>query len=119
MPLQECASACASCLSRTSAPLCVQWVGLKDAFNTWLSRELLESLGFEKLVHEMDAKEVARLGLYSRPCTIAGVQDHFNDFGLDAEFGTYGQIKNLSGENMGGMQLSRSASGSTAVGIEP
>ena len=100
-------------------PLRAQWVGLKDAFNTWLSRELLESLGFEKLVHEMDAKEVARLGLYSRPCTIAGVQDHFNDFGLDAEFGTYGQIKNLSGEDRGGMQPLRSSMEITVVGLKP
>eukprot|EP00271_Cylindrocystis_brebissonii_P003476 TRINITY_DN1446_c0_g1_i1.p1 TRINITY_DN1446_c0_g1~~TRINITY_DN1446_c0_g1_i1.p1 ORF type:complete len:994 (+),score=230.02 TRINITY_DN1446_c0_g1_i1:209-3190(+) len=75
----------------------VKWVGLKEVFNTWLSRELLEDMGFVKLVHELDSKEVARLGLYSRPCTIAGVQAHFDDFGLDAEFGTYGQIKNLSG----------------------
>lgn len=57
-------------------------------------------MGFEKLVHEVDAREVARLGLYSRPCTIQGVQQHFDDFGLDAEFGTYGQIKNLSGEDL-------------------
>lgn len=75
----------------------VKWVGMKDVFNTWLSRELLEDMGFVKLVHEIDSKEVSRLGLYSRPCTIAGVQTHFDDFGLDAEFGTYGQIKNLSG----------------------
>ncbi|CAI5495151.1 unnamed protein product [Closterium sp. Naga37s-1] len=75
----------------------VKWVGLKPVFNSWLSRELLEDLGFEKLVHDVDAKEVARLGVYGRPLTIAGVQEHFDNFGLDAEFGTYGQIKNLSG----------------------
>ncbi|GJP32034.1 hypothetical protein CLOM_g16578 [Closterium sp. NIES-68] len=75
----------------------VKWVGLKSVFNSWLSRELLEDLGFEKLVHDVDAKEVARLGVYGRPLTIAGVQEHFDNFGLDAEFGTYGQIKNLSG----------------------
>eukprot|EP00897_Mesotaenium_endlicherianum_P003141 jgi/Mesen1/2855/ME000174S02107 len=75
----------------------VKWVGLKPVFNTWLSRELLESMGFEKLVHEVDGKEVARLGLYSRPLTVPGVQAHLDDFGLDSEFGTYGQIGNLSG----------------------
>jgi len=26
-----------------------------------------------------------------------GVQAHFDDFGLESEFATYGQIKNLSG----------------------
>eukprot|EP00270_Netrium_digitus_P003247 TRINITY_DN1367_c0_g1_i1.p1 TRINITY_DN1367_c0_g1~~TRINITY_DN1367_c0_g1_i1.p1 ORF type:complete len:996 (-),score=306.74 TRINITY_DN1367_c0_g1_i1:35-3022(-) len=75
----------------------VKWVGLKPVFNSWLSRELLEDLGFEKLVHDVDAKEVARLGVYQRPLTIPGVQAHFDDFGLDAEFATYGQIGNLSG----------------------
>eukprot|EP00850_Spirogloea_muscicola_P015713 SM000123S25825 [mRNA] locus=s123:57353:62841:- [translate_table: standard] len=75
----------------------VQWLGLKPVWNSWLSREMLEHLGFEKLVNEIDAKEVARLGVYNKPLTIAGVQEHFNDFGLEAEFGTYGQICNLSG----------------------
>lgn len=79
------------------APVRVQWVGLKSVFNSWLSRELLEDLGFEKLVHDIDAKEVARLGVYGRPLTIPGVQAHFDDFGLESEFATYGQIKNLSG----------------------
>ena len=73
-------------------------MGLKPVFNSWLSRELLEDLGFEKLVHEVDAKEVARLGVYGRPLTIPGVQEHLDNFGLEAEFGTYGQIGNLSGE---------------------
>eukprot|EP00850_Spirogloea_muscicola_P015200 SM000114S24163 [mRNA] locus=s114:407368:416437:+ [translate_table: standard] len=71
----------------------VQWLGLKPVWNSWLSREMLEHLGFEKLVNEIDAKEVARLGVYNKPLTIAGVQEHFNDFGLEAEFGTYGGQK--------------------------
>jgi len=50
----------------------LQWVGLKSVFNSWLSRELLEDLGFEKLVHDVDAKEVARLGCAGAPSPSRG-----------------------------------------------
>jgi hypothetical protein len=66
--------------------------------NAWMTRAMLEEMGFQKMIHEVDAQMVAKLGLYNRPLTIAGVQQHLSDFGLEPEFGTYGQIKNLSGQ---------------------
>lgn len=66
--------------------------------NAWMTRAMLEEMGFQKMIHEVDSQMVAKLGLYNRPLTIAGVQQHLSDFGLEPEFGTYGQIKNLSGQ---------------------
>jgi hypothetical protein len=75
-----------------------QWVGMHPVHNAWMTRAMLEEMGFQKMIHEVDAQMVAKLGLYNRPLTIAGVQQHLSDFGLEPEFGTYGQIKNLSGQ---------------------
>lgn len=50
-----------------------------------------------KLVNEIDAKEAARQGLITRPLTIANVQKHLEDFGLEPEFGTHSRIRGLSG----------------------
>lgn len=75
----------------------VQWVGLHHEFNTWLPRATLEEMGFIKLVNEIDAKEAAKAGLISRPLTIAKVEKHLEDFGLEAEFGTHSRIRGLSG----------------------
>jgi elongation factor 3 len=75
----------------------VKWVGMHPVHNAWMTRAMLEEMGFQKMIHEVDAQMVAKLGLYNRPLTIAGVQQHLSDFGLEPEFGTYGQIKNLSG----------------------
>jgi ABC-type nitrate/sulfonate/bicarbonate transport system ATPase subunit len=54
-------------------------------------------MGFEKLVNEMDVKEAARLGMHSKPLTVANVQKHLEDLGIDPEFGTHSHIRGLSG----------------------
>eukprot|EP00271_Cylindrocystis_brebissonii_P017671 TRINITY_DN467_c0_g1_i1.p1 TRINITY_DN467_c0_g1~~TRINITY_DN467_c0_g1_i1.p1 ORF type:complete len:1057 (+),score=230.82 TRINITY_DN467_c0_g1_i1:190-3360(+) len=73
----------------------VQWKNGSET--TWMSRDQLEEMGFVKLVNEIDAKEAARQGLITRPLTIAAVQKHLEDMGLDAEFGTHSRIRGLSG----------------------
>lgn len=73
----------------------VQWKGGIET--TWLPRSTLEEMGFVKLVNEIDAKEAAKNGLITRPLTIAQVQKHLEDFGLEAEFGTHSRIRGLSG----------------------
>eukprot|EP00270_Netrium_digitus_P002375 TRINITY_DN126_c0_g1_i4.p1 TRINITY_DN126_c0_g1~~TRINITY_DN126_c0_g1_i4.p1 ORF type:complete len:795 (-),score=302.14 TRINITY_DN126_c0_g1_i4:217-2286(-) len=73
----------------------VQWKDGSD--NTWLPRDRLEDMGFVKLVNDIDAKEAARQGLFTRPLTTAAVQKHLEDFGLEAEFGTHSRIRGLSG----------------------
>lgn len=73
----------------------VQWQGGVET--SWLTRDQLEDMGFAKLVNEIDAKEAARQGLYTRPLTIAAVQKHLEEFGLESEFGTHSRIRGLSG----------------------
>jgi elongation factor 3 len=75
----------------------VQWVGLNESNTSWLSRRELESLGLVKLVNEIDAKEAAAMGLYSRPLTTLNVQKHLLDLGLDSEVSTHSRIVGLSG----------------------
>lgn len=57
----------------------------------------LVEMGFEKMVNEMDVKEAARLGMHSKPLTVANVQKHLEDLGIDPEFGTHSRIRGLSG----------------------
>lgn len=57
-------------------------------------------MGFEKLVNELDVKEAARLGMHTRPLTVAQVQAHLQDLGIDPEFGTHSHIRGLSGETL-------------------
>lgn len=73
----------------------VQWKGQVET--SWLTRDVLEEMGFVKLVNEIDAKEAAKQGLITRPLTIANVQKHLEDFGLEPEFGTHSRIRGLSG----------------------
>eukprot|EP00475_Leptophrys_vorax_P006214 TRINITY_DN13820_c0_g1_i1.p2 TRINITY_DN13820_c0_g1~~TRINITY_DN13820_c0_g1_i1.p2 ORF type:complete len:1107 (-),score=191.67 TRINITY_DN13820_c0_g1_i1:331-3234(-) len=73
----------------------VQWKGGVET--TWLPRNALEEMGFVKLVNEIDAKEAAAQGLIQRPLTIAAVQKHMEQFGLESEFGTHSRIRGLSG----------------------
>ena len=55
-------------------------------------------MGHAKLVSQCDAKVAAMAaGLDLRPLIISEIQGHLNDFNLDAEFGTHGTIKRLSG----------------------
>lgn len=57
----------------------------------------LVEMGFEKMVNELDVKEAARLGMHTRPLTVAQVQQHLQDLGIDPEFGTHSHIRGLSG----------------------
>ena len=74
-------------------------------------------LGYGKLVEQMDAKVAAMVRLYNldvyrmiyrmsalqaagldmRPLLTAEIQNHLTDFNLEAEFGTHGTIRRLSG----------------------
>jgi len=66
--------------------------------NKYYSREQLLHLGFEKLLKQSDAKIAAKeAGMDIRPITTSEIQQHFDNFGLIQEYGTYGKIKGLSG----------------------
>eukprot|EP00850_Spirogloea_muscicola_P004779 SM000021S06412 [mRNA] locus=s21:149230:154152:+ [translate_table: standard] len=75
----------------------VQWVGLHSDDNSWLTRDKLEEMGFAKMVNEIDAKEAAKSGLFTRPLTVANIEKHLLDFGIEPEFGTHNRVRGLSG----------------------
>jgi len=72
-------------------------VGLQDDKNMWLPRSQLEAMGFAKMVQEIDSKEAAKQGLYSRPLTQAMISKFLEDFGLESEFSTHSLMRGLSG----------------------
>ena len=66
--------------------------------NKYIPLEQMVEMGHAKLVSQCDAKVAAMAaGLDLRPLIISEIQGHLNDFNLDAEFGTHGTIKRLSG----------------------
>jgi elongation factor 3 len=79
----------------------VVWTTDKGASmpNTWerAARLVKHAKGFEKLIKVIDTKEAAKEGMYQRPLTQKNVEQHLEDVGLDAEFGTHNRISSLSG----------------------
>jgi hypothetical protein len=75
----------------------VQWQGQGPDTATWLPRDDLVEMGFERLVNELDAKEAARQGLMLRPLTKANVEKHLAVLGLEPEFATHAHMRGLSG----------------------
>ncbi|AGE56445.1 elongation factor 3 [Paramecium bursaria Chlorella virus NE-JV-1] len=68
-----------------------------DEASTWIVRETLEQLGFQKLLNDIDAKDAAANGLLGKPLTAKNVEDHMTKLGLDPEFTTHSRIRGLSG----------------------
>ncbi|KAJ9513668.1 hypothetical protein QJQ45_015420 [Haematococcus lacustris] len=100
----------------------VQWLNLGSDKNTYIPRDQLIDMGFEKMVIEaspatsysspfvcigghtclaamvqVDAKEAAMQGLMAKPLTALNVQKHLEDFGLESEFSTHSLMRGLSG----------------------
>jgi elongation factor 3 len=73
----------------------VKWMDTEET--TYLERDELIGLGFEKQVNEFDMKEAAALGLMLKPLTQANVERHLADVGLDAEVATHNRIRGYSG----------------------
>lgn len=66
--------------------------------NKYIPLETMVEMGLAKLVQQMDAKVAAMAaGLDVRPLLTAEIQGHLDDFNLEAEFGTFGTIRRLSG----------------------
>lgn len=75
----------------------VKWVNKPYEDNTWLPRDKLESLGFAKMIREVDDREAALQGAQAKPLTAASIEKHLADVGLEPEFATHRHIKGLSG----------------------
>eukprot|EP01035_Chromulina_nebulosa_P018284 gene18284-23962_t len=66
--------------------------------NKYIAIEKLHEMGIQKLVQQCDTRiAAAAAGLDLRPLLNEEIQRHLNDFNLDAEFGTHGLIRRLSG----------------------
>lgn len=75
----------------------VKWVGKRHKFNSWLPRELLVELGFNKLVQQFDDHEAARDGLGYRELVPSVIRKHFEDVGLDGDIADHNKMSGLSG----------------------
>lgn len=64
---------------------------------SYLERDELIQLGFEKYVNEFDMKEAAQMGLMLKPLTQANVEKHLASLGLDSEIATHNRIRGYSG----------------------
>lgn len=66
--------------------------------NKYIALELMVEMGLQKLVTQCDTKIAAMAaGLDLRPLVTLEIQNHLNDFALEAEFGTHSTIRRLSG----------------------
>ncbi|KAK9466454.1 P-loop containing nucleoside triphosphate hydrolase protein [Lipomyces arxii] len=75
----------------------IKWVGHMPKYNTFLSRERLLELGFQKMVQEFDDHEASREGLGYRQLSPPVIRQHFEDVGLDGEIADHVQMGGLSG----------------------
>ena len=75
----------------------VKYVGRPHSENSWVLKETLEEMGFTAMMKQYDDQQAARQGNSYREITMATVEKHLSDMGLDPEFGTHNSIKSLSG----------------------
>jgi elongation factor 3 len=77
--------------------------------NKYIPLEEMVEMGLSKLVAQCDNRIAAMVaGLDIRPLITREIQTHLDDFNLDAEFGTHGKIRQLSGGQKVGLSLSSS-----------
>jgi len=66
--------------------------------NKYIPLEEMVERGYQKLVQQCDTRiAAAAAGLDLRPLIAAEIQGHLDDFNLEAEFGTHGSIRRMSG----------------------
>lgn len=64
--------------------------------NTWVERDTLLKMGYEKIVCKKDEQEAAAAGLLSKPLTQPGVEKALKDFGIDSEAASHSPLGALS-----------------------
>ncbi|KAF9551678.1 hypothetical protein EC957_006571 [Mortierella hygrophila] len=75
----------------------VKWKNHVHKFNTWMPREKLLELGFDKLIRQFDDREASREGLGYRDLSPASIRKHLEDVGLDGDIADHNMINGLSG----------------------
>ncbi|KAF9949342.1 hypothetical protein BGZ65_007401 [Modicella reniformis] len=75
----------------------IKWKGHVHKFNTWITRERLLELGFEKLVRQFDDREASREGLGYRELSTTAIRKHLEGVGLDGDIADHNIISGLSG----------------------
>eukprot|EP01134_Creolimax_fragrantissima_P004348 CFRG4348T1 len=73
----------------------VRWVNIQEP--SYVSERKLEEAGFGKLLKIVDEAIAMRAGSYLRPLTMAMVEKHLEDVGLEREFGSHTRLAALSG----------------------
>ena len=72
----------------------IEWL---SGFTSWVTSVKLTSLGFGKLLKQVDEKIAAKATQLVRPLTQKFVEGHLDDVGLEAEFATHTRMGALSG----------------------
>jgi elongation factor 3 len=74
----------------------VKWLHKSLELNSWVERDILLAMGYEKMVCKKDEQEAAAAGLLSKPLTQPGVEKALKDFGVDSEAASHSPIASLS-----------------------
>lgn len=74
----------------------VKWVLKPIDANSWVERETLLNMGYEKLVCREDEKQAAMAGLMAKPLTAPSVEKELKNFGLSTEEASHTPIDALS-----------------------
>merc|ERR1711935_776640 len=72
----------------------IEWLA---GYTTWVTSVKLTTLGFGKLLKQVDERIAAKATQLVRPLTQKFVENHLNDVGLEPEFATHNRIGALSG----------------------
>eukprot|EP00667_Euglena_gracilis_P001887 EG_transcript_1888 len=75
----------------------VKWEGSPYTENSFLSKDMLMQLGFDKLMQRVDEREAQSQGAFNRPLTQVNIEKHYTDVGLEVEYSVHSQIRALSG----------------------
>lgn len=67
----------------------IKWIGFTPDKNSWLERDQLVEMGFEKPVNRFDEREALRLGTSGKALTAREVEKALGNMGLEAEFATH------------------------------
>jgi len=75
----------------------VRYAGSTSDTGDYLPAKTLKKMGWEKAMKAVDLRIAQRAGLYVRPLSTKNVEQHLEDCGLGAEFGTHYRMAALSG----------------------